>query len=206
MFGKATFFWLALAAGAGVVLFKTSYEVQALHDQLSALDREIVQEQESIKVLKAEWAYLNDPQRIEMLAHQFLPTMKPLTAEQMVAAFDPLPLRTVPLVTPPPSATPPLPMPMPMPMPMPVAPAVPSLPVARPVQVAPAADVEDAEEAAIASVSADMLEEARATAAPVTTPAPAPAPQRKPNKTKAATVRNDDAIGMLLVKLGAGQQ
>ena len=53
MKGKSALFWLGLAAAAGGVLFQTSYEVQELEDKLGSLNRQIMDEQEAIQILKA---------------------------------------------------------------------------------------------------------------------------------------------------------
>lgn len=219
MFGKATLFWLGLAAAAGGTLFKTSYEVQELQERLTAVNRDIVQEQEAIKVLKAEWSYLNDPSRLEatMLRHA-LP-LQPTTGEQ-IAAMGQIPLRTTPLARSAP-ATSVTSVALAQATPAPASLTQASLTQATPAQATPAtarqprpsqplpqppaiADAE-AEEAAMAAVPSEVLEEARAATAPVTTPAATPAPTRKPNKPKVQANRAEDAIGMLLVKLGAGQ-
>ncbi|WP_051341007.1 cell division protein FtsL [Azospirillum halopraeferens] len=89
---KTALFWLGLAAVAGGVLFQTSYEAQALEERLAALNRRIVQEQEAIQVLKAEWSFLNDPVRLETLARTHL-NLGPTDARQFVASLDALPAR-----------------------------------------------------------------------------------------------------------------
>lgn len=91
MKGKSALFWLGLAAAAGGVLFQTSYEVQELEDKLGSLNRQIMDEQEAIQILKAEWSYLNDPTRLESLATQHL-QLQPTEARQFVA-LDVVPMR-----------------------------------------------------------------------------------------------------------------
>jgi len=91
MKGKSALFWLGLAAAAGGVLFQTSYEVQELEDKLGSLNRQIMDEQEAIQILKAEWSYLNDPTRLETLASQHL-QLQPTEARQFVA-LDVVPMR-----------------------------------------------------------------------------------------------------------------
>ena len=68
MISKSTVIWLGLAGLASGALFHTSYQVQGLGDDLAGLNRAIVQEQEAIQILKAEWSYMNDPNRIEEMA------------------------------------------------------------------------------------------------------------------------------------------
>ena len=85
--------WVWLIAGAAGVLFHVSYDVTALEDDLSALNRDIVREQEAIRVLRAEWSYLNQPERLRNLAAE-LTGMMPITPAQVVesAAVLPMPL------------------------------------------------------------------------------------------------------------------
>jgi hypothetical protein len=94
MKGKTWLFWGGLIAAAGGVLFQTSYDVQDLEDKLAGLNRKIVEEQESIQVLKAEWSYLNDPTKLEELATAHL-ALQPVEARQFLA-LDQLPMRPAP--------------------------------------------------------------------------------------------------------------
>ena len=59
---------IVLAAG----LYRLKYEVQALEAQHAALNRAILGEEEAIRVLKAEWSYLNHPRRLAELIEQHL--------------------------------------------------------------------------------------------------------------------------------------
>ncbi|PWC33724.1 hypothetical protein [Azospirillum sp. TSO35-2] len=101
MKGKTWLFWGGLIAAAGGVLFQTSYDVQDLEEKLAGLNRKIILEQESIQVLKAEWSYLNDPSKLEALAHAYLP-LQPTEARQFLA-LEMIPMR--PADAPPPAAT-----------------------------------------------------------------------------------------------------
>lgn len=56
---------LALSAGG---LMRVSQNVQKVERDIAATDRAIEREQEKIRVLRAEWAYLNNPARLESLA------------------------------------------------------------------------------------------------------------------------------------------
>ncbi len=47
---------------------QVSQNVQQLERDISHYDRNINQEKEKIRILKAEWAYLNNPTRLEALA------------------------------------------------------------------------------------------------------------------------------------------
>lgn len=79
-----------LVASASFVLFHTSYEVQALDQKLGSLNHEIRREQEAIRVLRAEWAYLNQPARLRTLGEQFSP-LAPIRPSQVIASVEQIP-------------------------------------------------------------------------------------------------------------------
>ena len=88
--------WVWLIAGAAGVLFHVSYDVTSLEDDLSALNRDIVREQEAIRVLRAEWSYLNQPERLRNLAEE-LTNLVPISPAQVIESATVLPM---PLPTP----------------------------------------------------------------------------------------------------------
>lgn len=87
--------WLLGAVITGVGLYGIAYEVEQMEKDLTALERDIVQERENIHVLEAEWAYLARPERIERLSGQFLPNMRVLTPER-IGKLDDIPYRPLP--------------------------------------------------------------------------------------------------------------
>jgi len=94
MMRPSTVLWIALAGGVGVGVYQLKHRVQALEDELFRLNRAIVQEQDAIHVLRAEWAYINQPQRLEALAQRHL-SMQAMTPAQMGQVAD-LPRRPPP--------------------------------------------------------------------------------------------------------------
>ncbi len=86
--------WLLSATAALLILFQIKQDVQQLEEQLTAANRQILREQESLHVLEAEWSYLNRPERIAQLARQHL-GMGPLSPAQIVDFAD-LPPRGLP--------------------------------------------------------------------------------------------------------------
>lgn len=68
---------LCVAAGLGALLFRTSQSVQGAEDRLAEFNQAIRQERENIRVLDAEWDYLNRPQRLEELADKYLKVEAP---------------------------------------------------------------------------------------------------------------------------------
>jgi cell division protein FtsL len=62
-----------IAIGISVVgLFQVKYKVYNLKRDLSEINRQLAADRSSIRVLKAEWAYLNKPERVEKLASKHL--------------------------------------------------------------------------------------------------------------------------------------
>jgi hypothetical protein len=76
-------FSVAVASGAGLVVI--SQRVQRAEHHLIALEDHKIKEEDSIRVLRAEWDYLNRPDRLEALASQYLgmqaPALNTVTAD-----------------------------------------------------------------------------------------------------------------------------
>lgn len=54
------------------IVFQVGYKVRTLHNDLQEVERQIVFEQDSLHVLKAEWSYLNHPDRLRYLSSKYL--------------------------------------------------------------------------------------------------------------------------------------
>ncbi len=123
-----------LACGAGLYLYQSKHRVQVLDRKIEDTVRVTEQTREQIRVLHAEWTLLNDPQRLQALADQFL-TLKTVTPGQFTSMAD-LDSR-LPSVPPPPVVQPDA-EPQPAAPSMPVAEAIepPEVPSAKPVAVA----------------------------------------------------------------------
>lgn len=72
MIHKTTLLFLLLAGAISVALFSVKYQVQDLEQELVGLNRSIIEERKSIRVLKAEWSHLNNPERLDRLARRYL--------------------------------------------------------------------------------------------------------------------------------------
>ncbi|CAO5680646.1 MAG: hypothetical protein HEEMFOPI_00538 [Holosporales bacterium] len=66
----ATFTTIAMLVG--IILFRLKYEVLALENTHLQIQRSIEETKESIHVLRAEWAHLTDPARIQKLSVKYL--------------------------------------------------------------------------------------------------------------------------------------
>jgi hypothetical protein len=92
MIRLATIAWLLLVAASGYAMFQVKYEVAKLEQQLAQVDRGIAESREQTRVLSAEWSLLNDPRRLDQLAHRYL-DLRPLLPKQL-ASIDSLPRRS----------------------------------------------------------------------------------------------------------------
>ena len=95
-------FWLVLVSATGFAMFGVKYQVQALEDELSRINRATALEEHEIRVLDAEWAYLTRPETLEAMNRQFL-SLVPISTKQLRTAVADIPMR------PPPPAAPPAP-------------------------------------------------------------------------------------------------
>ncbi|USG60409.1 hypothetical protein NBZ79_14650 [Sneathiella marina] len=86
---------LLLVAGVSYGLYQLSYEVQGLEKNLAALDKNISDNRETIRILKAEWAYQNRPDVLQSLATKHLPLL--LIAPYQVADLEQVPENVIAL-------------------------------------------------------------------------------------------------------------
>lgn len=82
MIRHTTLLAILLAAALSIVLFGVKYQVQDLEQELTSIERGILAEERAIHVLRAEWAHLNDPERLRPLAEKYL-GMGPVSAAQL---------------------------------------------------------------------------------------------------------------------------
>jgi len=82
--------WAMLVAAAVGVLFYTSHQAQELEAELEAGNRAVIAEREAIRILHAEWAYLNEPGRLRELARLHTP-LGPAMPVQIVTDIDDIP-------------------------------------------------------------------------------------------------------------------
>ena len=92
-------FWLVLVVVAGFATFKVKYAVQDIEEQLNRVHKQTIAEQQEIRVLTAEWTYLDQPERLADLNQRFL-GLVPITAKQLQQRIDDIPLRALPPATP----------------------------------------------------------------------------------------------------------
>lgn len=83
-----TIVWFVVLALLGVGLFQVKYAVQAKERDLRAVNRQITADRQILRVLEAEWSYLNDPVRLADLTRRHT-DLAPAMANQ-IARFDAL--------------------------------------------------------------------------------------------------------------------
>ena len=84
-----------LAALSGGMLLVTSQNVERKETELRNLRSVMAAEEESLRVLRAEWAYVNRPDHLEALAKQYLDLVPPQAAQNV---SDAAAMRAAPLV------------------------------------------------------------------------------------------------------------
>ncbi len=68
---------------AAAYVYDIKFEATMQTEQLAKLRGEIKRERDAIAALRAEWAKLDSPTRIEELSQRHLPSLKPLDAVQI---------------------------------------------------------------------------------------------------------------------------
>lgn len=84
MIYRSTLIGLIIATSIGMSLFYVKYQVLGLEGELSNIHQEIFKTEEALHLLRAEWAYLNDPARLKVLASKHL-KMDAATPLQMIS-------------------------------------------------------------------------------------------------------------------------
>ena len=85
---------LVLAAGSGLYLYQVKQRAFALDASLRSTFHDIDVARDRTRMLRADWALVNDPERLQALASQYL-TLQPmqpsqlLTMDQLAAALPP---------------------------------------------------------------------------------------------------------------------
>jgi hypothetical protein len=149
-------FWLGLVLVSGFTTFKVKHAGQEIDDELTRVRKHVVAEQQEMRVLAAEWTYLNQPERLAELNRTFL-QLGPIAARQLQQRIEDIPLRPQPagpdilLAAAPPPA-----------MPLPAMPPVAAAPVA--VAVSAAAPARAPAPATIQAAPAPPVRLAKATA------------------------------------------
>ncbi|MBR0651622.1 hypothetical protein GXW78_18275, partial [Roseomonas terrae] len=87
MIRPLTLVTLCAAAGAGLYLYQVKHSVAQLDRQLREVNRQTEQARERTQVLRAEWALLNEPDRLRRVAQRHL-SLEAMTPTQFVRQSD----------------------------------------------------------------------------------------------------------------------
>lgn len=87
--------WLGIIVTCAYGLYQVKYQVESLQEELLRTHNELAEHKESLHVLKAEWAYLSRPVRMERLTQQYL-ALEAVGARQ-IASLDDVPERFMPM-------------------------------------------------------------------------------------------------------------
>lgn len=74
--------WVIALVFVGFSLYHLKYEVLALENEKKSLQAQIHQDREATAVLEAEWAYLNNPKRLQTLVEKYL-ALHPMQTAQI---------------------------------------------------------------------------------------------------------------------------
>lgn len=79
---------------APLAVYSIKYDAKSLRGDITQLEQEIEQEKINIDILKAEWAFLTQPKRLEKLADKML-NLEPIQPETMRFQVQDLPFRKI---------------------------------------------------------------------------------------------------------------
>lgn len=83
MISKSALFGILVSTCIAVGLFQLKHKVNEQERELARIHSKIYTTQEAIHILQAEWSYLNEPGRLQMLAEKHL-KLTPSEAVQLV--------------------------------------------------------------------------------------------------------------------------
>ncbi len=70
---------------SAVYAYSIKYQTSYRAEQIAKTKLEIKAERDAIAVLRADWAYMTRPERLQPLADKYLPDLKPLQVTQLVS-------------------------------------------------------------------------------------------------------------------------
>lgn len=77
----------------GFAVYSVADEYQGIEKKINRIEKKSEMEREAIRVMRAEWAFLTNPTRMEKIAQQYF-HLQPLTEKQMVIAST-IPMRAM---------------------------------------------------------------------------------------------------------------
>ena len=92
---KMACLWFCLSILIGAVLFQTTQRVSDHRQKLFVITQNLQDEEETLRVLQAEWSYLNQPDRLEKLSRAYL-KLSPMKGQQFARTGN-IPMRPAPV-------------------------------------------------------------------------------------------------------------
>ena len=89
---SASMYLVIVLVMAGIALFGLKHQVETKDRALKALYQQMTEDQQAIRVLNAEWAYLNSPDHLQDLSTRYL-GLKALSSDHLVQKVTHLPWR-----------------------------------------------------------------------------------------------------------------
>lgn len=86
-------FFIAIAILSGALLFVLKYHVKSQETELNRIHKEILKNKREIHMLEAEWAHLNDPQRLRELVKT--QTNWQIIGADQIVEMDIIPMRPI---------------------------------------------------------------------------------------------------------------
>ncbi len=86
---------IAALIGSALYSYRIKYDTLYLSEQVAKLKSRLQREKEAIAVLRAEWQFVNRPDRIQTLADKHLPDLAPAAITQAVR-WNEIPQRPAP--------------------------------------------------------------------------------------------------------------
>lgn len=84
---RSTLAVLGISLVIGLTLFRLKYKVMSLEQHHNQVKRSIQDHREALHILKAEWAHLNDPKRLQELSEKYL-DITPPQKTQLISFAD----------------------------------------------------------------------------------------------------------------------
>ena len=81
---RPTLLFVFITTGVGLGLFQLKYQVMNLEEHHHRVRKTIRETDECLHVLRAEWAHLNDPKRLQNLCERYL-AVAPIRGSQLVS-------------------------------------------------------------------------------------------------------------------------
>jgi hypothetical protein len=88
MIRPRTLFWTILVLATGFAMFSVKYQVQTLEDSYARSEKAIADTRREIRLLEADWAYLNRPDTLSQLNQRYLSLVPMGTKELRLSVAD----------------------------------------------------------------------------------------------------------------------